>query len=189
MRSNCGGRQSADNTDIAAGTVAVAKKDSFMKMCYKITLLIASLVMFYLLVALPAAAGDKAATMEALRDALRADKKAFIAQYMELTQTEGKEFWPYYESYQFDLQKINDRLIKLIDDYAKVYQSLSDQDAAKMVDEYLSIEQDEIKLKELYFRTLCKTLPIKKVARYMQLENKIRALVRYELAARVPLIK
>ena len=127
--------------------------------------------------------------MKALRDALKADKKAYIARYMQLTQAEGKEFWPYYESYQFDLQKINDRLIKLIDEYAKAYQNLSDQDAAKIVDEYLSIEQDEIKLKELYFRTLCKSLPIKKVARYMQLENKIRALVRYELAARVPLIK
>ncbi len=145
--------------------------------------------MAFFLAVLPVCAGANTDTMETLRDALKADKKAFIAQYMELTQAEGKEFWPYYESYQFDLQKINDRLIKLIDDYAKVYQSLSDQDAAKMVDEYLSIEQDESKLKELYFRTLCKTLPIKKVARYMQLENKIRALVRYELAARVPLIK
>ncbi len=145
--------------------------------------------MAFFLAVLPVWAGANTDTMETLRDALRADKKAFIAQYMELTQTEGKEFWPYYESYQFDLQKINDRLIKLIDDYAKVYQSLSDQDAATMVAEYLAIEQDEIQLKELYFRTLCKTLPIKKVARYMQLENKIRALVRYELAARVPLIK
>ena len=145
--------------------------------------------MAFFLAVLPVWAGANTDTMETLRDALRADKKAYIAQYMQLTQTEGKEFWPYYESYQFDLQKINDRLIKLIDDYAKVYQSLSDQDAAKMVDEYLAIEQDEIKLKELYFRTLCKMLPIKKVARYMQLENKIRALVRYELAARVPLIK
>lgn len=149
----------------------------------------ASAVMAFFLAVLPVCAGVNTDTMETLRDALKADKKAFIAQYMELTQAEGKEFWPYYESYQFDLQKINDRLMKLIDDYAKVYQSLSDQDAAKMVAEYLSIEQDESKLKELYFRTLCKTLPIKKVARYMQLENKIRALVRYELAARVPLIK
>jgi hypothetical protein len=160
-----------------------------MKTCYKIILLIAPVVMFYFLAGVSAAAGANTDTMKALRDALKADKKAYIARYMQLTQAEGKEFWPYYESYQFDLQKINDRLIKLIDEYAKAYQNLSDQDAAKIVDEYLSIEQDEIKLKELYFRTLCKSLPIKKVARYMQLENKIRALVRYELAARVPLIK
>ena len=58
-----------------------------------------------------------------------------------------------------------------------------------MVNEYLAIERDQLKQKELYFRTLSKALPAKKVARYLQLENKIRALVQYELAARVPLIK
>jgi hypothetical protein len=32
-------------------------------------------------------------------------------------------------------------------------------------------------------------LPGLKAARYMQIENKIRALVKYELAAEVPLVK
>jgi hypothetical protein len=147
------------------------------------------LLMVLVIRAIPALAGEKTDTMEALKDALEADKKTFIEKYMELTQAEGKEFWPNYNSYQFDLQKINDRLIKLIDDYANNYKNLSDQDATKMVDDYLAIERDQLKLKELYFRTLCKTLPVKKVARFLQLENKIRALVQYELAARVPLIK
>ena len=125
----------------------------------------------------------------ALRDAIRADKKAYISEYLQLTQAEGKEFWPYYNSYQFDLQKINDRLIKLINGYAKTYQNMSDQDAVKMVDEYLAIERDQLKLKELYFRTLCKRLPVKKVTRYLQLENKIDALVKFELAEKIPLVK
>jgi hypothetical protein len=141
------------------------------------------------LTAISSLAGDKSDTMEQLRDALKADKKAFIEKNMELTQAEGKEFWPYYNSYQFDLQKINDRLIKLIDAYAKNYKNLSDQDAVKMVNEYLAIERDQLKQKELYFRTLSKTLPAKKVARYLQLENKINAMVRFELAANIPLVK
>jgi hypothetical protein len=141
------------------------------------------------LTAISSLAGDKSDTMEQLRDALKADKKAFIEKNMELTQAEGKEFWPYYNSYQFDLQKINDRHIKLIDDYAKNYKNLSDQDAVKMVNEYLIIERDQVKQKELYFRTLNKTLPAKKVARYLQLENKINAMVRFELAAKIPLVK
>jgi len=81
------------------------------------------------------------------------------------------------------------RLIKLIDYYAKTFKDMSDQDAIKMVDEYLAIEQDQLKLKELYFRTLRKTLPVKKVTRYMQLENKINAMVRFELAKKIPLVK
>jgi hypothetical protein len=165
------------------------KAESFLKKGYRIKLLTIPVLILLVLTAIPSLAGEKTDTMEALKGALKADKKAFIEQYMQLTQAEAKEFWPYYNSYQFDLQKINDRLIKLIDDYAKNYKNLSDQDATKMVDEYLSIERDQLKLKELYFRTLRKTLPVKKVARFLQLENKIRALVQYELAARVPFIK
>jgi len=163
--------------------------ESFVKTGYRIKLLAIPVLILLVLTAIPSLAGEKTDTMEALRNALKADKKAYIEQYMQLTQTEAKEFWPYYNTYQFDLQKINDRLIKLIDDYAKNYNNLSDEDATKMVDEYLAIEREQLKLKELYFRTLRKTLPVKKVARYLQMENKMRALVQYELAARVPLIK
>jgi hypothetical protein len=152
-------------------------------------LLTALALMLLLLTALPVIAEDKAGSMDDLRDAIQADKKAYIAEYLQLTQAEGKEFWPYYNSYQFDLQKINDRLIKLIDDYAKTYQNISDQSAIKMVEEYLAIERDQLKLKDLYFRTLRKTLPVKKVIRYLQLENKINALANFELAAKIPLVK
>jgi len=160
-----------------------------LKTGYRIKLLTILALILIVLTAIPSLAGEKTDTMEALKDALKADKKAYIEQYMQLTQSEGKEFWPYYNSYQFDLQKINDRFIKLIDDYAQNYNNLSDQDAVKMVNEYLIIERDQVKQKELYFRTLNKTLPAKKVARYLQLENKINAMVRFELAAKIPLVK
>ena len=160
-----------------------------MKSLCRIMLITAAVVALLMPAALPLMAEEKLGSMEALRDALKADKRAFIEKYMDLTQAEGKEFWPYYNSYQFDLQKINDRLIKLIDAYAKNYKNLSDQDAIKMVNEYLAIERDQLKQKELYFQTLRKTLPVKKVTRYLQLENKINALVKFELAAKIPLIK
>ncbi|MCX5905510.1 MAG: hypothetical protein NTV89_19035 [Proteobacteria bacterium] len=159
-----------------------------MKTGYRNTLVIASALMLLVLGTLPVKAEEKTGSMEALRDAIQADKKAYIAQYLQLTQAEGKEFWPYYNSYQFDLQKTNDRMVKLINDYAKTFKDMSDQDAITMVDTYLAIERDQLKLKELYFRTLCKTLPARKVTRYMQLENKINAMVRFELAKKIPLI-
>ena len=34
-----------------------------------------------------------------------------------------------------------------------------------------------------------KVIPGMKVARYMQIENKIRAVIRYELAASIPLVE
>ena len=53
----------------------------------------------------------------------------------------------------------------------------------------LSIESAEAGLKKSYVPKLEKVLPMKKAAVYLQIESKIRALVRYELASQIPLAK
>src|SRR6266498_2087670 len=138
------------------------------------------------------AAQDKPAdNMQILRDKIKADKKLVVATNMELTESEAKGFWPIYEAYQKDLQKINRRLANLLDSYAADFRSksLTDDKAKKLIDEALSIEQAEADLKSTYAPKLSKVLPVKKVARYLQIENKIRAVVKYALAQGVPLVR
>ena len=144
------------------------------------------------LVPLPALAQDKPAdNMQILREKIKADKKLLVATNMELTEAEAKNFWPIYEDYQKDLQKINERLIQALQSYAADYKnkSMTNEKAKKLTDEYLSIEQAEVKLKSSSVPKLSKALPATKVARYLQIENKIRAVIKYDLAATVPLVQ
>jgi predicted outer membrane protein len=129
--------------------------------------------------------------MQILREKVRADKKLVVAINMDLTESEAKGFWPIYESYQKDLEGINQRLAKLIINYAQEYnaKTLSDEKAQKLTDEMLTIEAAEVSLRKSYAPKLGKILPARKVARYLQIENKIRAIVKYELAAGVPLVQ
>jgi hypothetical protein len=53
----------------------------------------------------------------------------------------------------------------------------------------VAIEQAETGLKTSYVPKLGKVLPMKKVARYLQIENKVRALVKYDLAGGIPLVR
>jgi len=143
------------------------------------------------LFSLPALAQDKPAdNMQILREKIKADKKLLEAANMELTESEAKNFWPIYEDYQKDLQKINERLGSLLQSYAADYKNktMTDEKAKKLTDEFLSIEQAEVKLKSSYVPKLSKALPATKVARYLQIENKIRAVIKYDLAATVPLV-
>ena len=128
--------------------------------------------------------------MQILREKVRADKKLVVAANMDLTESEAKGFWPVDESYQKELEIINRRLAKLIVDYAEEYNSktLSDEKAKALADEMLTIEETEVVLRKSYAPRLGKILPARKVARYLQIENKIRAIVKYELAAGVPLV-
>jgi hypothetical protein len=140
----------------------------------------------------PVQAQDKPAdNLKILRDKIKADKKLLVATNMELTETEAKKFWPIYDEYQKDLRKINRRLVSLLDNYLTDAQNkaLTDDKAKKLIDEALAIEQAEADLKKTYAGKLGKALPVVKVARYLQIENKIRAVVRYDLAQGVPLVQ
>lgn len=127
--------------------------------------------------------------MQILRDKVKADKKLVVALNMELTEAEGKAFWPVYEDYQKDLEKLNQRTATLIRNYADEYtaNTLTDEKAGKLVDEMIAIEKAEADLKKSYVPKLGKALSMKKVARYLQIENKIRVLVKVELADAIPL--
>lgn len=137
-------------------------------------------------------AQDKPAdNMQILRDKIRADKKLVVATNMELTESEAKVFWPIYEQYQKDLQKINRRMANLLESYADDFRnkSLTDEKAKKLIDEALKIDRAEADLKSTYAPKLSKALPITKAVRYLQIENKIRAVVKYDIASGVPLVR
>lgn len=160
---------------------------------YLTTMLYPALFSLVMSLALPAFAADAGATsnMEILRQKVSADKKLVVASNMSLTDAEAKAFWPIYDAYQRDIHQINERITVLINSYALAYNMgavLSDT-AKQLLSESIAIELAEAKLKQSYVPKLGKALPAVKVARYIQIENKIRAIIRYELAAGIPLVE
>jgi Spy/CpxP family protein refolding chaperone len=144
-----------------------------------------------LIVAVPAIAQTQSTStdMQVLANEVKADKKALVAQNMELTATEAESFWPIYDAYQQDLQKINNSMTQTILEYADAYSkgTVDNATAKKLLGEALAIQESELKLQQTYVPKLEKVLPEVKVARYIQIESKIRALVRYVLASKIPL--
>jgi hypothetical protein len=150
--------------------------------------LVAAITVFFIS---PAVSQEKPAdNMQILLEKAKADKKLIVAANMDLTESEAKGFWPLYEDYQKDLNAINVRIAKLIESYAADYEanSLTDEKAQKLTTELVAIGQAEGELPASFVPKLSKVLPPKKVARYLQIENKIRAAIRYELAATIPVV-
>ena len=137
-------------------------------------------------------AGSADTNMGILMEKIKADKKLLVASNMELTEAEGKAFWPLYESYQKKLHKLNDRLGKTISEYADAYNqgkgTVANDTAKKLIHEAIAVEEEEAKLKHTYADKIGKVLPAAKMARYIQIENKIRAVIKAELAKQIPLV-
>jgi len=131
------------------------------------------------------------ANMEIFREKVKADKKLLIAGNLALTESEAEKFWPLYEDYQKELDRLNRRLEALIKTYAQAYRAgtLDDSTARELVQQAVAIGKDEVALDEKYIRRLDGTIPTIEMARYIQMENKIRALIKYEISAGIPLIE
>jgi len=147
-----------------------------------------------LLVAAGPARADEAgaaneASTEILRDTLRSNKKALVDVNLALTDEEAAAFWPVYDDYQKDLAKVQDRMLALIQDYAEHFSTMTDERADALVDEYLEIEQDRVEVRRAHLKDIAKALPGRKVMRFYQIENKIDAVLRYDLAASIPVIE
>lgn len=135
-----------------------------------------------------AAQQEPSANMQIVAEKIRADKKLLVAANMDLTEAEAAKFWPVYDAYQVDLQVLAKRTIALIESYAGSYQSMTDEAADKLLTEMLAIEKDRTGLLDKYRGKFAATVSARKVARYYQIENKIRAIVNYELADQIPLV-
>jgi hypothetical protein len=149
---------------------------------------VASLLAMFLGVAALAQA-QSTTNMDILRDKVAADKKLVIATNLALTESQANAFWPIYDDYQRELAALNQRMGRLIQTYANEYNagSVSDASAKTLLAESIAIDEADVALRKKYAARLDGVIPAIEVARYIQMESKIRALIRFDLAASIPL--
>jgi hypothetical protein len=119
------------------------------------------------------------------------ERKDIIAQNMKLSGDEERRFWSLYNDYRLTMNEVGKRKTKLITDYADRVNtgSLSDAEALRLLKEFIAIERSKLTRKEEYISKFQEVLPPKKVALFFQIENKIDAVLNFDLAKAIPLVK
>ncbi len=127
--------------------------------------------------------------IELTRLALQRQRDDLVNQFMKLNLKEVGAFIPVYEEYRTEMGKLGDRTQRVILDYAKNQDNLSDQKALALLDEWLKIKEAEVKLRMKSVEDFKRVLPPKKVLRFFQLDNKFDAIVNYNLSGSIPLVQ
>jgi len=127
--------------------------------------------------------------MEVTRDVIKTEKKAAIAEAMQLTDQESSVFWPLYNEYNNKMYTVNTKLYNTIKDYADNFDKMTDEKATSLWTEVMKIDTELLKLKKSYFKKFVKIMPSTKAVRYFQAENKIKSLVDARLALEIPLFE
>ena len=155
-------------------------------------LLVAAGVAFPALAQQPAPDASAAASREsldAIRLEMRKDKRGLVERNMQLTREEAGKFWPIYDGYQQELDRIVQRENRAILDYIHTENTMTDANAKRIARELLKAEDDELALRQKQYRRMLAVLPARKATRYLQIENKLRTLQRYDIAERIPLVR
>lgn len=127
--------------------------------------------------------------LEMTREVLKVEKKAAIAEVMQLNEAESKPFWSLYNEYQLKQYEIQNKRVDIVQDFAKNYESLTDEKADELWVASLAYETELLKLQKAYYKKFKKILPIGKAARFFQAENKIETMINAQLAMDIPLIE
>ena len=155
-----------------------------------------------LLVQMPAAHGQAASQsaptanqaqldkdVSLLRQDLRSQKKQLIASNLTLTADEATKFWPVYDQYSAEVQKLGDQKYALIKEYAQGFGSLTDEQALSLAKRSLALDEQVVALRTKYLPIVNKVIPGKKTATFFQLDRRISLLMDLQLASEIPLVQ
>jgi hypothetical protein len=118
---------------------------------------------------------------------IRTNRQAIVTENLALTAEESAVFWPLYRQFQNDRASMVDRTMKMLTEFRDNFDGLSEEQAKALVDEYFKIQKEELRLNEKYLREFRKILSQKKTLRYFQIENKLDAIIDYDLSQVIPL--
>jgi hypothetical protein len=138
--------------------------------------------------AAPAAMAQVQHEIALSRADIQVERQAIVAENLPLTEAEAQAFWPMYRTYREEMAKLGDRLVTLIENYAKNYDTMTDADATVMLKDFFEIQKEEVKIKKAWAPKFGKIIPAKSVVRFFQIENKLDLIVRSEVAAAIPLV-
>jgi hypothetical protein len=129
------------------------------------------------------------ANIQLMREDIRSERKKVVAANMPLTETEATKFWPLYDRYIGETIKVNDARFALLKEYAKNYQTGTEEQADSFIKQWLTFDQDNTQLRLKYVPEFEKVISHKKTAMFFQIDRRVSMMIELQLASQVPLVK
>ncbi len=127
--------------------------------------------------------------IELTRQQIQTERQALVAAGMELTDMQAAAFWPLYRDYRNELAPVGDRQVELILGYASRMGSVTDEYAEQMLKDFLDIQDKKLGIHKKYVNRFKRVLPMILVARFYQIENKLDAIIAFDLATEIPVLQ
>ena len=129
------------------------------------------------------------AYVELLHVDVRTKKTAIFTEIMQFNDQQAAKFWPIYNEYDTELQKLNDQKLAGIQEYAKNFGNMTDEKADELAMLALELENKRNDLKKTYYEKIRGQLGGIVAARFLQIENQLLMVIVLQIAASLPIVE
>jgi hypothetical protein len=132
---------------------------------------------------------DVISFIELMRSNLKVQKKQILIQSMGLNEEQARIFWPIYDEYDHELDRLNDKMLGIIMDYSKTHQNMTDKVAHDLMTRSLDNQTKKLNLKKAYAKKMEKIMSSKIAARFVQADSVLNKIIELQIDSRLPLIQ
>ena len=124
-----------------------------------------------------------------LRTDIKAERKDIINAIMQFNDSDATKFWPVFQEYDAELTTIGDGRMKLIVDYARNYENLTNEQADALMSKAFELEAQRAILKKKYFDKMKAQLSATQAAKFFLVENQIQHIIDLQISASLPVVQ
>jgi hypothetical protein len=108
---------------------------------------------------------------------------------MQFNDSDATKFWPIFQQYDAELTTIGDGRMKLIVDYARSYENLTNEQADALMSKAFDLEAQRAILKKKYFDKMKAQLSATQAAKFFLVENQIQHIIDLQISASLPVVQ
>jgi hypothetical protein len=132
---------------------------------------------------------DAQGAAQLTRESIESQRRMLVGGSLPLTDSEATAFWPLFDAYQRELAPVRERSARVAVEFLNAGAQVTDERAQTMMADLLAADDQALALRKKYMKQMGRALPPRKLALYFQLERKFDAVVAYEYAQRIPLLR
>ena len=120
---------------------------------------------------------------------MMAYRRKLVSDKLQLKPESATKFWTIYDKYQKELELVRDKRHAILIKLGENFDNMSDDDAAEYVRAKLDLEESRARINRRAILDMGKVLKPRELARYVQIEAKIKAFIEAGIEEEIPLIQ